>query len=95
MLRFLMAALILSSVSMQSVLAEGVWIRCSLYTKTKVRLWGQGERTISLGASTCFKPLPKNQLDSRTDFQSDIQLGEYFVPKHQLENLMELQSKMF
>ena len=69
MLPFLMAALILSSVSMQSVLAEGVWIRGSLYTKTKVRLWGQGERTISLGAPKCFKPLPKNQLDSGQTFK--------------------------
>lgn len=95
MLRLLMASLLFSSVSMQTVLAEGVWVRCSLNTKTKLRFWGKGERTISLGTSTSFKPLPKNQLDSRTDFQSDIQLGECLVPKHQLEDLTGLQSKLF
>ena len=90
-----MATLILSSVSMQSVLAESVWVRCSLNTTTKVRYWGKGERTISLGTSTLFKPLPDNQLAHGKIVQSDVQLGECLVPKHQLEDLTGFQSKIF
>ena len=74
--RFLMTALILSSVSMQTVLAESVWVRCSLNTKTKVRFWGNGEQTISLGTSIAFKSFPDTQLDHGVDIQREAQPGE-------------------
>ena len=87
MLTLLMASLALSSVSTQPVLAENVWIPCSLNTKTNVRTWAQGERTISLGMSISFKPFPDSQLEHGVNALKDALPGECLVPKHQLEDL--------
>ena len=82
-----MGALALSSVSIQPVLAEKVWVRCSLNTKTNVRTWAQGERSVSLGTSITFKPFPDTQLEHGVYVQKDAQPEECHVPKKQLEDL--------
>ncbi len=86
-----MIALVLSFVSIPKVLAESVWVRCALNTRTKVRTWQQGARFISLGTTNSFKPSLERQPDQGVELKGGLQLGECLVPKHQLEDLMGLQ----